>query len=390
MPAVAGSTHQNVTRRFYAMAKSPTTSVTGPRLCPTCGTRVGAAATKCLVCGTDLSTANASGGRPAVRGLTAPRVTVSAPLLIAVIIVLLLAGAGLVWAAYSGVFPTADQSTSTPTPTSTRPPTTTYTPTPTETPVPTATPLPPLDYAIKDGDTCISIALIAKISVNSLLTANPTLNCDFLTVGTIIKVPQPTPTPTPLPTATLSIAATVPARPTHTVKSGETLAGIANFYGLNVADIMSVNGITDANTIREGQILVIPIDLKVLPGPSPTPTQPPPWAPPNLLNPADGSSFATDATITLQWTSVGELRVGEFYYVTVEDVTCACAKIEQFATLETKYIVPESLRPTETEPHLFRWTVTTVRQRNFGETGNPVYDSAGATSPNRYFIWNSP
>lgn len=388
MPAVAGSTHQIVTRRLYAMAKSPTTSAVGPRLCPTCGTRVGAAATKCLVCGTDLSTAIAAGGRPAVRGLTAPRVTISAPLLIAVIVVLLLAGAGLVWAASSGMFPTADRSTPTPTATNTLPPTVTLTPTSTETPVPTPTPLPPLDYVIQTGDTCISIALIAKVSVNSLLTANPTLNCDFLTVDTIIKVPQPTPTSTPLPTATLGIAPTIPVRPTHTVKAGETLAGIASFYKLKVADLMAVNGITDPNTIREGQILVIPIDLRVLEGPTPTATQPPPWAPPNLLNPADGSAFASDASITLQWTSVGELRVGEFYYVTVEDVTCGCARSEQFATLETKYIVPDALRPTETS--LFRWTVTTVRQRNFGETGNPIYDSAGATSPNRYFIWNSP
>lgn len=325
-----------------------------------------------------------------MRGLSAPRITISAPLLIAVIVVLLLAGAGLVWAAYIGAFPTVDRSTPTPTPTNTLPPTATHTPSPTETPVPTPTPLPPLDYAIQNNDTCISIALIAKISLNSLLAANPTLNCDFLTVGTIIKVPQPTPTSTPLPTATLGIAPTIPVRPTHTVKAGETLAGIAKFYGLNVADIMSVNGIADANTIAEGQILVIPIDLKPLPGPSPTATQPPPWTAPNPLNPADGSSFAADAAITLQWTSVGELRPGEFYYVTVEDVTCGCAKIEQFATLETKYSVAESLRPTEAEPHLFRWTVTTVRQRNFGETGNPIYDSAGATSANRYFIWNSP
>ncbi len=372
------------------MAKTSITQPTSaPRLCPTCGTRVGAAATKCLVCGTDLSTAT-SGGRPAVRGFSTPRVTISAPLLIAIVVVLLMAGAGLVYAAYSGALPSAPRTTPTPTPTNTPPPTVTFTPTPTETPVPTPTPLPPLDYEIQNSDTCISIALIAKISLNSLLTANPTLNCDFLTVGTTIKVPQPTPTPTALPTATLSIAATVPTRPTHTVKSGETLAGIAKFYGLNVADIMGVNGITDANTIRENQILVIPIDLKVLPGPTPTPTQPPPWAPPNLLNPADGSSFATDATITLQWASVGGLRLGEFYYVTVEDVTCACARIEQFATLETKYSVSESLRPADAVPHLFRWTVTTVRQRNFGETGNPIYDPAGATSANRFFIWNSP
>ena len=37
------------------MNKSSASPAAAPRLCPTCGTRVGAAATKCLVCGADLT-----------------------------------------------------------------------------------------------------------------------------------------------------------------------------------------------------------------------------------------------------------------------------------------------------------------------------------------------
>ncbi len=44
----------------------------------------------------------------------------------------------------------------------------------------------------------------------------------------------------------------------HVVKAGETLSTIARAYGVTVADLAQVNGITDVNTIRIGQKLLIP------------------------------------------------------------------------------------------------------------------------------------
>jgi LysM repeat protein len=370
------------------MAKTPSTPNAGAHLCPTCGTRVGAAATKCLVCGTDLTatTSAAKPGRP-----RAAQVSLSVPLLIGVIVILLIAGAGLVYAAMSGKLPVAEKSTPTVTPSNTPLPTATFTPTPTETPIPTPTPLPPVEYSIQSGDTCIAIAFNAKISVASLEAANPTLNCQFLVVGAKIMVPQPTPTVTPLPSATLPASVkTAPVRPTHIVIAGETLAGIAKFYGINIVDLMQVNGVTDPNKIKAGDVLTIPVDLRVTPGPTPTATLPPPWAAPAILNPDDGKAFKADETITLQWAAVGQLHPAEFYYVTIEDVSCGCAQVKSYAMLENKFIVPVEMRPTEAAPHLFRWNVTTVRQRNFGANTPPVYDAAGAVSPNRGFIWAGP
>jgi LysM repeat protein len=59
--------------------------------------------------------------------------------------------------------------------------------------------------------------------------------------------PSPEPTPMPEPSA----------RATYTVKSGDTLYGIAQTFGTTVAAIKSLNGLT-SNTIHVGLVLRIP------------------------------------------------------------------------------------------------------------------------------------
>jgi hypothetical protein len=150
---------------------------------------------------------------------------------------------------------------------------------------------------------------------------------------------------------------------------------------------MEVNGITDQNNITAGQILIIPLERVVTAGPSPTATQPPPWPAPNQLVPADGQAFDASQPVTLQWTAVGTLRADELYFVSLEDVTCNCARVYEQAVVETKLIVPATFRHTDNSIHVYRWTVTTVRQRPGAAGSNPEYDSAGFTSPIRDFIW---
>ncbi len=370
------------------MAKTPAPSSSAPRLCPTCGTRVGAAATKCLVCGADLSASSARGGLGRLPGravsFSLSRTTL---VLVLLVVVLALVGGGLILAATNNLGP-FDRSTPTPTATATPPPTFTPLPTATETPAPTPTPLPPVPYTVVAGDTCIKVALKFNVSYQSIIELNQLdPNC-ILSVGTVLQVPQPTPTPTPLPTTTLAaLIAPTAQRTTYTVHSGDTLQGIANFYQIPIDGLMKANGLLDANSIREGQVLIIPLELAVTPGPTPTPTQPPPYPAPNQLLPQDGAGFTpADTTVTLQWTSVGELRANEAYQVVLEDVTCNCAAIYKWTTTETRWSVPVEVRPTETVVHTFRWHVTTVRQRN-ADGGQPIYDPAGASSPARVFSW---
>ena len=59
-----------------------------------------------------------------------------------------------------------------------------------------------------------------------------------------------TTSPSPAPTAT-------PAARRYTVRSGDTLSGIAATFGTTVKAIKAANGLT-SNVIRPGQVLAIP------------------------------------------------------------------------------------------------------------------------------------
>jgi hypothetical protein len=54
---------------------------------------------------------------------------------------------------------------------------------------------------------------------------------------------------------------------------------------------------------------------------------------------------------------------------------------------DTKFIVPTSFRPNDSEPHILRWHVFAVRQSGTGADGQPIYTEAGAVSEPRTFIW---
>jgi LysM repeat protein len=78
--------------------------------------------------------------------------------------------------------------------------------------------------------------------------------------------PEATPTSSTAPTATP--AAEQAAAPTstsavYTVRAGDTLAAIAQAYGVTVSAIAEANGIQDANVIDAGQALVIPDPARV-------------------------------------------------------------------------------------------------------------------------------
>jgi LysM repeat protein len=352
------------------------------------------------VCGSDL-TLKAGGRAPArARALSpgAMPLRLPSPALLVVLLLVVVIGAAIFLVAtnrvqlpfslpFGSVAAAETAATPTATITNTAPPTITALPTATETVAPTDTPLPPVEYIVQTGDTCVSIAVEYNVSWQSIVALNGLdPNCN-LSVGRALQIPQPTGTPTPLPTATLGgVVVTQVPRTTYTVHAGDTLLGIANFYGVTVGDLMEVNGIVDATSIREGQVLIIPLERVVTPGPTPTATPPPPWPAPNQLLPADGQSFAAGETITLQWTSVGALRPDEFYYVVLEDVTCNCARFYRQPTTDTKLIVPANFQHTDSSLHIYRWTVTTVRQRA-GSSTQADFQPAGATSPIRDFIW---
>ncbi|MCX6068251.1 MAG: LysM peptidoglycan-binding domain-containing protein, partial [Chloroflexi bacterium] len=206
-----------------------TTSTPSTKICPTCGTRLAENATRCLVCGTELSQAVEAKKPASVQANRMPEITLSLPAVLGLLALFLIVGAVLVFIVMrlTGGTPTSTVDGGTPTNTPTLTLTTVFTEAATSTPAPTATTQPPFDYTIASGDTCTSIAVTFGVSVQSLIILNNLpVACNTLSIGQAIKVPYPTPTPLPEATATLEAAqATLAAceKVIYTVQENDTL-----------------------------------------------------------------------------------------------------------------------------------------------------------------------
>lgn len=320
-----------------------------------------------------------------------PEITLSLPVALGLIILVMSIGAVVVFFLLRTTGRVVEP-TLTPTVTATVTVTPTPTANPTATPMPTFTPLPPLEYQIKSGDYCSTIAAFFNVSIQSIVLANNLPpDCGVLTIGQKLLIPQPTPTASPMPTSTLSdVDATEAAcqRLKYTVKDGDTLSGIARAYNINIETLKEYNGLP-SDMVYGGQTLTIPLCARnPTPGPTPTATPPPPYPAPNLLLPADGTAFlSTSDIITLQWASVGTLRENEAYSVSILDVTeGGNRKLVEYVT-DTKFIVPAAFRPAGSTPHIIRWWVIPVRQAGTGKDGKPIWVTAGASSLQRVFSW---
>lgn len=362
------------------------------RICPTCGSKIGENATRCQVCGRNLTVSETKSSNRPIQGSRLPEIHLSLPLAIGIIVLLLALGAGVIYTVLSGTGRVTQPTVS---PTVTQTPTQTITPLPSETPtpLPSFTPLPPVEYSVKSGDTCLSIAFAFGLSNSMEIVTlnNLAADCSNLSIGQRLSIPQPTPTASPLPTSTLSEADVTEQacdKVNYTVGENDTLSGIAGAYRVDMNAIKVFNGLTN-DTVYQGQSLVIPL-CERLPtaGPTPTATAAPPYPAPNLLLPADGTSFTIqNETVTLQWASIGEIRQNETYMISVVDVTeGSTRKLVDYVT-DTKYIVPVTFRPAGNTPHVIRWFVTVARQTGNTKDGNPIWESAGTQSYERVFTW---
>lgn len=322
-----------------------------------------------------------------------PEVRLSLPAMILIGLVIIGLAAALIFTIINGQraeatgLPLEEAQTPTLTPTISVTPTAS----PTLTPLPTWTPLPPIEYQVKDNETCLVIALQFNSSVtNIILENNLDANCT-INPGMMLRVPQPTLTPSPQPTATVEVVNDEDScdnTVSVTVESGSTLGTIAATYNVTMSDIMAYNHMT-TDVVRAGTVIIVPLcDRLPTAGPTPTATPAPPYPAPNLLLPRSGAAFtASDEAVTLQWASVADLRSNELYRVTVQDLTSSEERILVEYVSDTKYILPATLRPLEASPHIFQWSVTVARMINNDPT-NPIYEVAGQVSAFRVFSWN--
>ena len=109
----------------------------------------------------------------------------------------------------------------------------------------TATPVQPQFYAytVKPGDTVSGIASAYGIKTEYILLNNPEVGYhpDSLVPGQTVLVPS-----------TNGII--------YTLQLGDTVSGVAAYFGVSVADIVAsaANGLASADTVAEGQTLLVP------------------------------------------------------------------------------------------------------------------------------------
>jgi len=364
------------------------------RRCPECRARVAEAAKTCLMCGTSLEEG---------KGFL-PRVSLSmvppAPLLGVVLGMLLLVAVWFIkpWRAIQlGTYHTP-----TPTLTPTATPTVTPTSTGTPTPAPTATPSPETTtYIVRAGDTLSLIAAQLDVPVEAIMEANG-LTDHMIQVGQelVIPVEGGSPSTSPEPGETPAAEATnQPETLTYVVQAGDSLSGIAKRFNVSLEVVMEANDITDPDSIRQGQELVIPgpgasTETPGIGGqPTPTVSSQLVYPAPVLLGPPDGREFREEQAelpILLNWLSVGLLAEGEWYSVTVR-YTDPEEEDEQEMVEFTKansYHVSAALRlPVDAESHLFGWEVSVARLTETEVEGSPEVVPIGRKSETRTFYW---
>ncbi|WNZ62181.1 LysM peptidoglycan-binding domain-containing protein [Myxococcus sp. MxC21-1] len=123
-------------------------------------------------------------------------------------------------------------------------------------------------YTVKSGDTLSGIAGRHGTSVGALAQANNISNPDLIYAGQRLTIPGG------------GGASPSSGGGSYTVKSGDTLSGIAGRYGTSVGALAQANNISNPNLIYAGQRLTIPGGGGASPT-RPAPNQPPvgAWGP---------------------------------------------------------------------------------------------------------------
>ena len=157
---------------------------------------------------------------------------------------------------------------------------------------PAPAPAPVSSYTVVRGDSLSGIASRFGTTTRNLMSLNGITNANLIRVGQVIKLsgeaapaapaPAPaSPTPAPATPAPAPAPAAPAAATTYTVIARDTLSGIASRFGTTTRNLMSLNGITNANLLRIGQVLTIAggAATPAPATPAPAPASPAPAAP---------------------------------------------------------------------------------------------------------------
>ena len=100
-------------------------------------------------------------------------------------------------------------------------------------------------YTVRSGDSLFGIARRLGISTRALLAANGLTLTSVIHPGQRLAIPAPA-------------ASSSPGSGTYTVRSGDSLFGIARRLGISPRSLLAANGLTLTSVIHPGQRLAIP------------------------------------------------------------------------------------------------------------------------------------
>lgn len=109
-------------------------------------------------------------------------------------------------------------------------------------------------YTVKAGDTLSAIASRYSTSSSTLASLNSLSNPNLIYVGQVLKVSSNASTSS---STSSSANSTVTTAASYTVKSGDTLSAIATKYGTTYQALASANSISNPNDIYVGQVIKV-------------------------------------------------------------------------------------------------------------------------------------
>ena len=105
-------------------------------------------------------------------------------------------------------------------------------------------------YTVVARDTLSGIAARFGTTTRNLMSLNAITNANAIRIGQILTVSG-----TPTAAAPSAPASTTAPSNTYTVVARDTLSGIAARFGTTTRNLIALNGITNANLLRVGQVL---------------------------------------------------------------------------------------------------------------------------------------
>ncbi|MEZ4708438.1 MAG: LysM peptidoglycan-binding domain-containing protein [Caldilineaceae bacterium] len=114
----------------------------------------------------------------------------------------------------------------------------------------------PAIHIVQVGETLSQIAQLYQVSQADLMRINGIQNANAIYVGQELLLPPNDATSTPADE--LGETPLLPSA-SHTVQRGETLRAIADAYDVDIIELMTINFISDADSIYVGQVLELPV-----------------------------------------------------------------------------------------------------------------------------------